>query len=111
MDEENNSQPEVTNNAPVGDNKKFNIAALVLGIIALIGTCYWYVNFPCSILAIVFSVKGKGSEGRGMGMAGRVLGIVAMVLYLVIILLGVLGIAALMGSGALNELDTSLYNY
>lgn len=107
---QNNEQPEVvTNGTPKADKKKYNISSLVLGIIAILGSCVWYINFPCSIMAIIFSVVGKHSDGRGMGIAGMVLGIIAMVIYVVIIVLAVLGIAALAGSGALNELST--YGY
>lgn len=106
---QNNEQPEVVTGAPKADKKKYNISSLVLGIIAILGSCVWYINFPCSIMAIIFSVIGKGSDGRGMGIAGMVLGIVAMVIYIVLIVLAVLGIAALAGSGALNELSTYSY--
>ena len=106
---QNNEQPEVVTGAPKADKKKYNISSLVLGIIAILGSCVWYINFPCSILAIIFSVVGKNSEGRGMGIAGMVLGIIAMVIYVVIIVLAVLGVAALAGSGALNELSTYSY--
>ncbi len=106
---QNNEQPEVVTSAPVEDKKGFNIASLVLGIAAILGTCYWYINFPCAILAIAFRIVGRKSEGRGMGIAGMVLGIISMVLYVLLIILAVLGIAALAGYGALNELST--YGY
>ena len=106
---QNNEQPEVITSKPNENKKGFNITSLVLGIAAILGTCYWYINFPCAILAIVFKVLGKNSEGKGMGTAGMVLGIISMVLYVILIVLAVLGIAALAGSGALNELSSYSY--
>lgn len=110
MDEEQNNQPvsETTNTtAPKSERKGFNITSMVLGIIAILGTCVWYINFPCSIIAIIFSVAGRHDAGRGMGIAGMVLGIVAMVLYVALIILGA---AALIGLGAAaGELNALYY--
>lgn len=106
---QNNEQPEVVTGAPKANRKGFNITSMILGIIAILGSCVWYINFPCSIMAIIFSVVGKDSDGRGMGIAGMVLGIIAIVIFVVIWVLAILGIAALAGSGALNDLAT--YGY
>lgn len=66
----------------------YAIAALVLGIIALL---FDVLLFIPSILAVIFGVIGlKRSEetgtGRGMSIAGIVLGIIAFSIYLVIII-------------------------
>ncbi len=101
---ENNNQPkvEVNNSTPKTERKGFNITSMVLGIIAILCTCYWYINIPCSIIAIIFSIAGRHDAGRGMGIAGMVLGIIAIVLYFLIV---GLGIAALVGIGAMNEMN------
>ena len=63
------------------ESKGLSIAAMVLGIIAVILFCYPFISIPCAILAIIFGVIGKKQGGKGMGIAGLVLGIVALALY------------------------------
>lgn len=94
MDEEQNNEAV---QKPVNNRKGFNITSMILGIIAVVCTCVWYINIPCSIIAIIFSIAGKNDAGRGMGIAGMVLGIVALALYVILIVIG----AAAM-TGALN---------
>lgn len=114
MEEEQNNQP--INNEQTGkvksDRKGFNITSMILGIIAVLGSCVWYINFPCAIIAIIFSVAGRKDSGRGMGIAGMVLGIIALVLYVVYILLVALGLAAIFGLAGtdMNELNAALSN-
>ena len=73
------------------------IAAMVLGIVALVLFCFWYVSIPCAILAIVFGAIGKSKAdrgeagGRGMAIAGLTCGIIAIVIDLLIIGLIVVG--------------------
>ena len=98
MEEEQNketTQVNQTATAPVNERKGFNITSMVLGIIAILFCCVWYINIPCAIIAIIFSIAGRKDAGRGMGIAGLVLGIVALALYAIII---VLGVAAITGS-------------
>lgn len=67
------------------EGKGFSIAALVLGIIGLIGGWFPYVGYftlACSILGIIFGVKGRKmsvavhGKASGLATAGLVLGIV-----------------------------------
>lgn len=66
------------------DKKQFSIAALVLGILGIIGgfiPIVQYFTLVCSILGIVFGVKGRkdvDSKDRGLATAGLVLGIVGL---------------------------------
>ena len=56
--EVNNVESEVnqsTNTTPTNDKKGFSIAALVLGIIALVLCCIWYVSIPCGIIALILA--------------------------------------------------------
>ena len=77
-----------TNTTVTNDKKGFSIAALVLGIIAIILCCIWYVSIPCGIIAlilgilsIIFAVKSKNHYGfTAMNIAGLVLGIIGTVL-------------------------------
>ena len=107
---ENNENIEIVEtteqNLPVQSGKNMSIAALVCGILGLIGgfiPIVYYFTFILSILGIVFGAKGKkqavaASEPTGMATAGLVLGIVGVSLSV----LGILCSAcALCGLGAL----------
>ena len=74
--------------------KGLSIAAMVLGIVAVVLCCIWYISFPCAILAIIFGIIGKKRDGRGMAITGLVLGIVAIGLYV----LAVAGILSFFGA-------------
>ncbi len=73
-----------TPNVPVNDGKGFSIAALVLGILGIVGSfipvvCYF--TLVCAILGIIFGVKGRkmaaeAGSGSGLATAGLVLGII-----------------------------------
>lgn len=107
MEEEQNNQVEQVNKAPTNNRKGFNITSMVLGIIAILFCCVWYINIPCSIIAIIFSIAGRKDAGRGMGIAGLVLGIVALVLYVFLIVLGLAAIAGFTSS--IIDSSSSLY--
>ena len=94
--EVNNVESEVnqaTNTAPANDKKGFSIAALVLGIIAIVLCCIWYVSIPCGIIALILGIIGLKSSKRGMSIAGIITGVIGMILSIVlvvsIVLLGV----------------------
>ena len=85
----------------VQEKKGLSIASMVLGIVAVVCCCFWYIAIPCSILAIIFSIIGKKKGGKGMATAGLVLGIIAIALYALLIILGVgatAGLASAIGS-------------
>ena len=71
--------------ADVDDGKKLSIAALVLGILGIVGgwipvVCYF--TTVCAVLGIVFGVKGRKKsvaaygKASGLATAGLVLGII-----------------------------------
>ena len=60
------------------DKKGYCIAALVLGIIALIFSCIFYLSLPCAILAIVFGIIGIKSKEKGMAVAGLITGAIGL---------------------------------
>lgn len=75
----------VAADAPVDDGKKLSIAALVLGILGIVGgyipvVCYF--TTVCAILGIVLGVKGRKlsvaayGKASGLATAGLVLGII-----------------------------------
>lgn len=58
------------------------VAALVCGILGLVGAWFpivQYFTFILSILAIIFGVKARKQEPGGMATAGFVLGIIGVV--------------------------------
>ncbi len=99
MGEENqNNDPIITN----GDqNQQGNhgknglaIAAMVLGIISLVLFFYWYIAFPCAVLAIIFAVISRKHGKNGMATAGLVTGIISIVVEIIMIFaLTMLGLA------------------
>lgn len=92
--QENISAQNTTSAAPA-EKKDFSIASMVLGIVALVCCCIWYISIPCSVLAIIFAVVGKKKGGKGMATAGLVLGIISITLYVLLIILGIGAIASL----------------
>ena len=72
---------------PTKERKGFCIAAMVLGIIALVFFCVWYISIPCAILAIVFGVLGIKTIHKGMAIAGLVTGIIGLVIWAILIVL------------------------
>ena len=68
------------------NNCGLSIASMVLGIIALLSCCFWFITVPCSVLAIIFSVVGRKKGGKKMATAGLVLGIISLVLFILIII-------------------------
>ncbi|MEU1125584.1 DUF4190 domain-containing protein, partial [Streptomyces sp. NPDC005899] len=62
------------------------VAALVLGIIAVVGFCMWGFGIILGILALIFGIIGRGRAKRGeannggMALAGIILGSVAIVI-------------------------------
>ncbi|MFJ1591529.1 DUF4190 domain-containing protein [Kitasatospora albolonga] len=67
------------------------IAAMVLGIISVVGFCLYGVNIILGILALIFGLIGLGrakrgeATNRGMAVAGIILGAVGMVVGAVIL--------------------------
>ena len=63
------------------DKKKksgMNVAALVLGIISIVFTLFWYMSIPTGILAIIFGAVSAKKIGSKLGKAGLVTGIVGL---------------------------------
>ena len=83
---------EVIKEEPEKDKKGFSIAALVLGIIAIVCCCVWYISVPCGILAIIFGVVGIKSSKIGMSIAGLITGaiglVISIVMFIALVFLG-----------------------
>ena len=78
-------------------------AALVLGIISLIGICIPIAGIICGIIAIVLVVLAK-KEGStdGKQKAGMILGIIGIVISIV---MWIVNAVILAGSGILDQLS------
>lgn len=77
-------------------------AALVLGIVSLIGICVPIVGIICGIIAIVLASMAK-KEGavNGKQKAGLILGIIGIVISIV---MWIVNAVILAGSGILDQL-------
>ena len=80
-----NYQSENNNQTPVSSGKGFSVAALVLGILGIVGGWFPVVNYfttVCAVLGLIFGVSGRkkslAATGRpsGLATAGLVLGII-----------------------------------
>lgn len=116
--EVNNVESEVnqaTNTAPANDKKGFSIAALVLGIIALVLCCIWYVSIPCGIIALILGIIGLKSSKRGMSIAGIITGVIGMILSIVLVIAIVMLVVSIFNSAkdAIEDSDypSSYYYY
>lgn len=99
MEENSNINENVTNNNSVTkDRKGFAIAALVLGIVAIVLSCLWYISIPCGILALIFGILGRKSSKKGMSIAGLVTGVIGMIISIVILVVLVANIFSLVNS-------------
>lgn len=82
---------------PVGpkDSAGAGIAGMVLGILAVVLWCIWFLSIPCAVIGLVLSGVAVGrrrsNRGRGMGIAGLVLSIVALALWCVFAILFAIG--------------------
>lgn len=83
---ENQNSNNVETNAVENKKKNFSIAALVLGIVALVLSCIWHISIPCAILAIIFGVLGIKSSKKGMSIAGITTGAIGMFICIAILI-------------------------
>ncbi len=58
-----------------------HIASLVLGIISIVTSFFWYIALPTGILAIIFGAKSARKTGSKIGKAGLITGIIGVALF------------------------------
>lgn len=59
-----------------------HVVSLVLGIISIVTTLFWYISMPSGIIAIVLGIKSYKKAGKKVGLAGMITGIVGLSLCL-----------------------------
>ena len=80
--------------APQGNGSGFGVAALVLGIMALLLCWIPYVNITCTVLAFILGIIGIAkSSGKGQAIAGVVLSVIAAIptIFIMIFLNAIFG--------------------
>ena len=82
------------------------VAALVLGIVSLLGLCIPLAGIICGIIAIILAVMAK-KEGStdGKQKAGMILGIIGIVIS---IIMWIVNAVLLAGSGILDLISSSI---
>ena len=84
---------------------------MVLGIIALVLFCVFYISIPCAIVAIIFGILGLKSTEKGMAIAGLVTGSIGLFISIaIIVIVFIAGVAAGI-SDTLNGNYNSTGNY
>lgn len=81
----------------------FNIAALVLGIVALVTWCVWIISIPCAVLALIFGIIGIKKPGKGMALSGIITGSIALVIWAIVV--NVIIIGSIFGKNHYNKYD------
>ena len=61
-----------------------HVVSLVLGIISILTTFFWYISLPSGIVAIVFGAKSYKNNNKKLGLAGLITGIVGTSICLLI---------------------------
>ena len=105
MEENNNINENVTNNNSVTkDRKGFAIAALVLGIVAIVLSCLWYISIPCGIIAVILGVMSRKSTKPNISVSGLVTGSIGIFISVLIII-----IFFTVSAGLVNGLNEYVY--
>lgn len=96
MEENEVKQTEIVN-----ESKGLSIASMVLGIVALVMLCVYYISIPCAILAIIFAIIGRKKGGKGMATAGLVLGIIALAFDILIVIFAIGVVSEIMSAASM----------
>jgi hypothetical protein len=94
--------------AQTTSSKGFSVAALVLGIVGIVGAWIPFLNWVSVILGIlalifgIIAVKTK-RDGKGQALAGLILGAITIAIFLIITIV----IGVIMGSAINQAADTN----
>ncbi len=71
-----------------------HVVSLVLGIISIVTSFFWYISLPSGIIAMVLGTKSYKEYGKKLGLAWRITGLIGdslcVLLYRSIIIIVVL---------------------
>lgn len=79
------------NQAPQQGGSGMSVAAMVLGIVAVVfNCCFYYISLPCGIVGLILGIVSlkKGNPGRGMAIAGVILSAISLVLFVILLVAG-----------------------
>jgi len=86
---QNSPVPPLENGSEPSPPNGFSTAALVLGIIAIVLGCCFYIAIPLGALAIIFSCLSKAGakQMNGKARTGLILGIISLVLSIIFLII------------------------
>lgn len=102
------------NKENVNVSKKYNglnIASMVLGIVAIVLWCMWFLSIPCAILALIFGIIGIKKPGKGMAIAGIVTGAITLAIWALIFVFAIIGSTTYNSNSFLRDTYSYMYNY
>lgn len=94
---ERNNMPEVEKTEQKG-GQGLAIAALVLGILAIVTALAWFIAVVLGVLAIIFGAVSLKSQGRGKAIAGIITGSIGIVISLLLVFVVLAALPSLQGS-------------
>lgn len=82
---------------PASSGKGFSITSMILGILSIVLLFNSFLSIACGVVGLVFGSLAlvKRKPARGMALTGFICSIVGIAITLVIIILGIMGLAAL----------------
>lgn len=89
--------------APPKPGNGLAVAGMVLGIVALVLFCIWWLSLPCSIVGLILSGLGlkrsrETGTGGGMAKAGLICSIIALALMIIAVIIAVIWGASVMSA-------------
>ena len=68
------------NTTPVPQSNGMAVGSLVLGILSIVGCCFWYVAVVLAIIGLILGVMAKKKNPSGMATAGIILSAIDLVI-------------------------------
>ena len=85
-----NLRQENMNNSVNKNRNLYALVGMILGLYSIIAWIIPLIGYPCTIVGIIFSACGIGSEKKSFSVAGLVLSIIFLILTLINSFLGML---------------------
>ncbi|PKR79967.1 hypothetical protein CW751_12115 [Brumimicrobium salinarum] len=87
-------------------NNGMATAALVLGIVSIVFSFFWFIGLICGILGVVLGIISKNKiktdpnmGGSGAATAGLITGIIGIIISVIVIIIGILFVGAIVEAG------------